>query len=935
MRARVYSNGGNSTGGFTFNGGQLIGALILAGNPSELLEAASKQYVDSSLVNLSASNLTTGTLPSGRLPSFTGDIVKPAGSSTINLAPVGITAGDYVKPTVDSKGRVIAGGVLTADDITNLSWDKITADKPITLAGYGINDAVGFSGATLTGFLTFNGTVTNDMQAATKQYVDATLSSSSGIAIGDVIRKPYATTPSGFLKCNGAEVSKTTYSSLYAVIGDRFNKQKQFTAGRPWQQQYNINETQIDELGVWTSETALPVNLAYSTVIVTKNRVYFLGGCTASGVIVSTVYTAIINNDGSLGSWTTGTSLPVVTYYSSSIIINNKVYLIGGYDGTNLYSSVYVAPINANGTLGTWSLHNSMPGSLCMTQVMVTKNKIYVLGGWNATTISTVYTATINSDGTIGTWSTGTSLPIPLTHTHLVIIKNYVYLLGGYNGSNYLNTIYRSIINTDGSLGAWNLYNSNLPTVFDYGQVYVTKYTLYIIGGTNGSNSVTTIYTAAINADGSIGTWGTSTPLPTGLSASQLIATKNRLYLMGGWLTNTVLSCSISGGLNDYSPYYSDDITNYMTPGSGKPWQQQYEINTSQSLDIIGWAATTALPINISASAYISTKNRVYLLGGSIDNSAYTNIVYTAPVNSDGTLGTWVTGTSLPGVLGYSQAIITKNRVYLLGGKTSTSVNVSTVYTAPINADGTLGTWATGISLPSDLSSSQSVITKNRVYLFCGGTNSGFVSTVYTAPINADGTLGSWSTGTSLPSILAGSTAIVTKNRIYLCGGYNGSTWVSTSYTATINSDGLIGTWTNSTSLPSNLSGGVSFITNNKAYIIGGFTGVSVSSTVYTAPINSDGVLGSWTTGTSLNSVTSSASLFITKNHIYICGGNGAATTPINSIFMASILGGENDYSSYYDGTITPAVVIDPSTTFALPDLSQGEKFDTVSYIKY
>ena len=237
MRARVYSNGGTSTGGFTFNGGQLTGALILAGNPSDPLEAAAKQYVDSSLVNLNASNLTSGILPAGRLPVFTGDIVKPAGSSSINIAPIGITAGDYVKPTVDAKGRVTAGGVITEADLPNISWNKVSTGKPTTVEGYGITGALTTAGGTLSGFLTFNGSITGTMQAVTKQYVDVTLSSSTGIAIGDIIRKPYGTTPPGFLKCNGALVDKTTYNALYATIGDRFSKQQSYTSGSPWQQQ--------------------------------------------------------------------------------------------------------------------------------------------------------------------------------------------------------------------------------------------------------------------------------------------------------------------------------------------------------------------------------------------------------------------------------------------------------------------------------------------------------------------------------------------------------------------------------------------------------------------------------------------------------------------------------------------------------------------------
>ena len=109
--------------------------------------------------------------------------------------------------------------------------------------------------------------------------------------------------------------------------------------------------------------------------------------------------------------------------------------------------------------------------------------------------------------------------------------------------------------------------------------------------------------------------------------------------------------------------------------------------------------------------------------------------VYTAPINTDGTLGTWTTGTSLPGALGLSQAIVTKNRVYLLGGHIG-SGPTSTVYTAPINEDGTLGTWTTGTSLPGALGLSQGIVTRNRVYLLGGHNGSGYVSTVYTAPFS-------------------------------------------------------------------------------------------------------------------------------------------------------------------------------------------------------
>ena len=82
-------------------------------------------------------------------------------------------------------------------------------------------------------------------------------------------------------------------------------------------------------------------------------------------------------------------------------------------------------------------------------------------------------------------------------------------------------------------------------------------------------------------------------------------------------------------------------------PGSGQPWRQQYAFNKTQSTDITGWTTGTALPGTVGVSQAIVTSSRVYLLGGLI-NDSWSSTVYTAPINSDGTLGTWTTGTELP-----------------------------------------------------------------------------------------------------------------------------------------------------------------------------------------------------------------------------------------------------------------------------------------------
>lgn len=98
---------------------------------------------------LSGNASTATTLQTSRNFSITGDIVASAvsfnGSVNVELngalTATGVTAGQYTKLTVDSKGRVTDATNLIADDIPSLSWSKITSGTPTTVAGYGITDA--------------------------------------------------------------------------------------------------------------------------------------------------------------------------------------------------------------------------------------------------------------------------------------------------------------------------------------------------------------------------------------------------------------------------------------------------------------------------------------------------------------------------------------------------------------------------------------------------------------------------------------------------------------------------------------------------------------------------------------------------------------------------------------------------------------------------
>ena len=289
-----------------------------------------------------------------------------------------------------------------------------------------------------------------------------------------------------------------------------------------------------DTLDTWATAPSLPNALAYSQAVVTKSRVYLLGGI-YDGDFTSDVYTAPVSLDGTLGTWTTGPSLPNALSDAQVIVTKSRVYLLGGYNDSGVTKAVLTAPINLDGTLGTWTTASPLPKPLAYSQTIVTKSRVYLLGGRNANgkVTNAVLTTPINPDGTLGTWTTAPSLPNNLQSSQAVVTKNRVYLLGGYNHTGITNAILTAPINLDGTLGTWTTV-SPLPNTLCDSQVIVTKNRVYLLGGTDDGGPTNAVLTSPINLDGTLGTWTTAPSLPNALYSSQVIVTKSRVYLLGG-----------------------------------------------------------------------------------------------------------------------------------------------------------------------------------------------------------------------------------------------------------------------------------------------------------------------------------------------------------------------------------------------------------------
>ena len=528
MRITVFENGGNAAAGFTSNGGILTGPLILNGIAGGSDEAIHRGYVDASINTHSGSNLHLTSSEKAFLSSIS----------------------------------------VNSTEINRLSG--VTENIQESL-----NGKVNLAGDTLTGFLTLNQSSFSSRSLVNKEYLTTVLSGLVTVNAGTIVSLPQDTPPVGYLRANGAAVSQSTFSSLFSVVGHRFAEEvstaSTFTtnaalgAGAPWEQQFGFNNA--TGLGAFTSAGTLPINLHANSVVVTQNRVFLLGGHNGAATI-NAIFSAVIQTDGMLGVFTSVGTLPVNLHSSSVVVTRNRVFLLGGHNGSSGINTIFSAAIQADGTLSAFTSVGTLPVNLFHSSAIVTSSRVFLLGVHNeAASINTIFSAVIQADGTLGAFTAIGTLPSNLSHSSVAVTQNRVFLLGGFNSPTYINTILSAPINADGTLGAF-ITAGSIPSVLTDAAVLVTSSRVFLIGGDINGHSTASISSAPINADGTLGAFTSSGTLPVVLQYSSLIATSSRVFLLGGFTTaaiNTIFSAPLIGGsgLNDYSRFYNGSINTF------------------------------------------------------------------------------------------------------------------------------------------------------------------------------------------------------------------------------------------------------------------------------------------------------------------------------------------------------------------------------------
>ena len=632
--------------------------------------------------------------------------------------------------------------------------------------------------------------------------------------------------------------------------------------------------------------------------IVANGYLYIIGGCTnntCSATNGNVAYAAIsatgklvaptcnLPNTIQGGIWCVDSTNTITggIAAASTVVFGGRLYLVGGLDGTSNTGSLQRTTLNADGSITAWTNQtlaglgvNSVSYLFSFaranpTSVNSNPGNLYIFGGCSASSSAgctaysqNVYKCNIQTAGAVAGCTTTGQLQIGIipgdTQTGLGIMSgavyaNYVYLIGGVSPNVVdLKTVrYAKIDNSNNIVAVSGTTWKESPYLMAVGRRRSAAFGyngyLYAIGGYEATTGVLAdIEFIKINvSDGSLGDtgdgwtvsavqinqrWGLSVPV-----------SNSSAYVIGGCTAGASPSgCTARTDVIQTFQIYNND--------SGAP--AGYSTSAAQYSNAANRLGTSATVLG----------GRIYVAGGctsTTDCTAVSNSVEYASIDANtGAVGTWSTANALPAGRAWGQLETVGGALYYLGGQDASGNPSNQVYYSSAITSGN-PTWATSAqTLPAARRIFGATSWNNRLYIVGGlsdnTTTTPQASVYYSSAQPTGGDISSWTTnGTSINVARYGGALTAYANNLYLLGG---TTYVnpSTYYLSDVQfakidgSNGSVGSWTYTGSLPTPISQADSFAANGYIYLIGGRTSDAVCTpSTLVAPISANTTIAS------------------------------------------------------------------------------------------
>jgi len=265
----------------------------------------------------------------------------------------------------------------------------------------------------------------------------------------------------------GASASAVVNSDMYVINGYDANGDTSYI------EKYSFPNNS------WTTLNTALLPKRFTSSETYNNKIYVMNGWLNSNVEIFDPATNTVTN---------GATNPYYAGNAGSAVYNGKIYVFGGSGLNNTSTYTYTNKFQYYDiTANTWNTLPDMPVAK-ETKGKIVNDKLYVIGGFNGTNSNKINVFNL----TTNTWTDEYTMPVGVSAHSVAVQNDKIFIVGDYDNQNFL-----AYFNTTNNQ-LYQLSSNMVPRRHSVAQVY--NNTLYIMGGST-TTSITSSLRSAQSAD--------------------------------------------------------------------------------------------------------------------------------------------------------------------------------------------------------------------------------------------------------------------------------------------------------------------------------------------------------------------------------------------------------------------------------------------------
>jgi len=194
--------------------------------------------------------------------------------------------------------------------------------------------------------------------------------------------------------------------------------------GEKGDQPISIVEVYDPATDTWAEQTELPTQRYWLSTSVVDGIIYVIGGNTGPGGGWTHLNT-VEAYDPSTDTWTRKADMPTGRSFSSTCMVDGKIYVIGGAMPGKSAVEAYDPETD------TWTRKAPMPTARYLLGTSEVGGKIYAIGGWQHSAEGPLYSAVEAYDPETDTWTKVVDIPVPRSGLSTSVVDGNIYVIGG------------------------------------------------------------------------------------------------------------------------------------------------------------------------------------------------------------------------------------------------------------------------------------------------------------------------------------------------------------------------------------------------------------------------------------------------------------------------------------------------------------------------